>query len=89
MFTYNERERTDYRRFSAVLGAVSGLRLTYAEVTGQDRRGRLDWSGNRKPPNGEGTLFDKHRFATHGLNPNRSSYAHSHSSAHGPLGLST
>ena len=36
VFTYNLRERTDSERFSAVLSAVTGLRLTYAEVTGQD-----------------------------------------------------
>jgi transposase-like protein len=36
VFTYNLRDRTDAERFSAVLGAVTGLRLTYAEVTGQD-----------------------------------------------------
>ena len=35
VFTFNERERTDYERFGAVLGAISGRRLTYAEVTGQ------------------------------------------------------
>ena len=28
-------DRTDYGRFEAVLGAVAGRRLTYAEVTGQ------------------------------------------------------
>ncbi len=36
VFTYNLRDRTDSERFSAVLGAVAGLRLTYAEVIGQD-----------------------------------------------------
>jgi transposase-like protein len=35
VFTYNERDRTDTERFEAVLGAVSGRRLTFAEVTGQ------------------------------------------------------
>ena len=35
VFTYNLRDRTDSERFSAVLGAVAGLRLTYAEATGQ------------------------------------------------------
>jgi transposase-like protein len=34
VFTYNLRDRTDFGRFSAVLGAVSGRRLTYADVTG-------------------------------------------------------
>jgi transposase-like protein len=36
VFTYNLCDRTDFGRFSTVLGAVAGLRLTYAEVTGQD-----------------------------------------------------
>jgi transposase-like protein len=36
VFTYNLRDRTDNERFSSVVGAVTGLRLTYAEVTGQD-----------------------------------------------------
>jgi transposase-like protein len=35
VFTFNERERSDYGRFEAVLRAVSGRRLTYAQVTGQ------------------------------------------------------
>ena len=35
VFTFNLREHTDYGRFEAVLGACSGRRLTYAEVTGQ------------------------------------------------------
>ena len=35
VFTYNLRARSDFGRFSAVLGAVAGRRLTYAEVTGQ------------------------------------------------------
>lgn len=35
VFTFNERDRTDYGRFEAVLAAVAGRRLTYAEVTGQ------------------------------------------------------
>ena len=36
VFTYNLRDRTDLERFSAVLGAVAGRRLTYAEATGRD-----------------------------------------------------
>jgi transposase-like protein len=36
VFTYNLRDTGDFGRFSAVLGAVAGRRLTYAEVTGQD-----------------------------------------------------
>jgi transposase-like protein len=36
VFTYNLRDRTDSERFSSVLGAVAGRRLTYAEVTGAD-----------------------------------------------------
>jgi hypothetical protein len=35
MFTFNERGNTDLGRFSAVLGAVAGRRLSYAEVSGQ------------------------------------------------------
>ena len=35
VFTYNQRDRTDYGRFETVLGAVNGRRLTYAEVTGR------------------------------------------------------
>jgi transposase-like protein len=35
VFTYNLRELDDYGRFSAVLGAVSGRRLTWAELTGK------------------------------------------------------
>jgi len=35
VFTFNERDRTDYGRFEAVLGAVAGRRLTFAEVTGR------------------------------------------------------
>lgn len=35
VFTYNLRGLTDYGRFAAVLAAVSGRRLTYAEVTGR------------------------------------------------------
>jgi transposase-like protein len=34
VFTYNERDLTDLGRFSAVLGAVAGRRLTYAELIG-------------------------------------------------------
>jgi hypothetical protein len=35
LFTYNLRDLSDSRRFEAVLSAVTGRRLTYAEVTGQ------------------------------------------------------
>jgi transposase-like protein len=35
VFTFNLREHTDYGRFEAVLGAVAGRRLTFAEATGQ------------------------------------------------------
>jgi transposase-like protein len=35
VFTFNLRDRTDYGRFEAVLGAVAGRRLTCAQVTGQ------------------------------------------------------
>lgn len=35
VFTFNLRDRTDYARFEAVLGAAAGRRLTYVEVTGQ------------------------------------------------------
>jgi transposase-like protein len=34
VFTYNLRDRTDFGRFEEVLGAVTGRRLTWAEVTG-------------------------------------------------------
>jgi len=34
MFTFNERELTDLGRFTAVLGQVSGRRLTYSRLTG-------------------------------------------------------
>jgi transposase-like protein len=34
VFTFNRRDRTDYGRFEALVGAVNGRRLTYAEVTG-------------------------------------------------------
>jgi transposase-like protein len=34
-FTYNLRDQSDFGRFSAVLQAVSGRRLTYAEATGK------------------------------------------------------
>ncbi len=34
VFTYNLRERDDYSRFEAILRAVTGRRLTWAEVTG-------------------------------------------------------
>src|SRR5258708_6141491 len=36
-FTFNERERDDLGRFVVLLGSVAGRRLTWAEVTGQDR----------------------------------------------------
>jgi transposase-like protein len=36
VFTYNLRDRSDLGRFSAVLRAVSGHRLTYAQTIGQD-----------------------------------------------------
>jgi hypothetical protein len=36
VFTYNLPDSGDFGRFSAVLGAVTRRRLTYAEVTGQD-----------------------------------------------------
>ena len=35
VFTYNKRELSDFGRFSAVLCAVSGRRLTYAALTGK------------------------------------------------------
>ncbi|HEY1834908.1 MAG TPA: IS1595 family transposase [Solirubrobacteraceae bacterium] len=35
VFTYNLRDRDDYGRFSAVLSAVSGRRLTYTELIGK------------------------------------------------------
>lgn len=35
VFTFNERDRTDYGRFDALVGAIAGRRLTYAEVTGE------------------------------------------------------
>ncbi len=34
VFTFNQRKADDFSRFSAVLGAVAGRRLTYAQVTG-------------------------------------------------------
>ena len=34
-FAFNLRDRTDYGRFEAVLRAVAGRRLTFAEVTGR------------------------------------------------------
>ncbi len=34
VFTYNLRERSDYGRFAAVVRAVSGRRVTYADLTG-------------------------------------------------------
>ncbi len=33
VFTFNERDLTDLGRFSAVLGAISDRRLTYAALT--------------------------------------------------------
>ena len=38
LFTYNQRDLTDLGRFAAVLGTVSGRRVTYAELTGQPSR---------------------------------------------------
>jgi transposase-like protein len=35
VFTFNERDRSDYGRFEATLSAVAGRRLTFAEVSGQ------------------------------------------------------
>jgi transposase-like protein len=35
VFTFNLRERSDFGRFEAVLRAIAGRRLTFAEVTGQ------------------------------------------------------
>lgn len=35
VFTFNERDRSDYGRFETVLSAVAGRRLTYAEVSGR------------------------------------------------------
>jgi transposase-like protein len=35
VFTFNLRDRSDYGRFTAVVGHVSGRRLTYSEVTGR------------------------------------------------------
>jgi transposase-like protein len=35
LFTYNLRDRSDYGRFEAVLRAVAGRRMTYAELTGK------------------------------------------------------
>jgi transposase-like protein len=35
VFAFNLRDRTDYGRFQAVLRAVTGRRLTYAELTGR------------------------------------------------------
>jgi len=35
VFTFNERDRSDFGRFEAVLSAAVGRRLTFAEVTGQ------------------------------------------------------
>lgn len=35
IFTYNLRERTDYGRFSMVLSAAEGRRLTFSELTGK------------------------------------------------------
>jgi len=35
VFSYNLRGRSDYGRFTAVLVAAAGRRLTYAEMFGQ------------------------------------------------------
>jgi transposase-like protein len=35
VFTFNERESTDSGRFDTLVGAITGRRLTFAEVTGQ------------------------------------------------------
>jgi transposase-like protein len=35
VFTFNERGRSDYGRFEALVAAVNGRRITYAEVTGR------------------------------------------------------
>jgi len=35
VFTFNMRELTDFGRFTTVLHAVAGRRLTYAELTGR------------------------------------------------------
>jgi len=35
VFTFNQRDRSDFGRFAAVLSAAVGRRLTFAEVTGQ------------------------------------------------------
>lgn len=35
LFAYNRRDMDDYGRFAAVLRAVAGRRLTYAELVGQ------------------------------------------------------
>jgi transposase-like protein len=35
VFTFNLRDRSDYGRFEAVLRAVAGRRMTYAELTGK------------------------------------------------------
>ena len=37
VFRFNERAKNDYGRFEAVLSWVNGLRLTYSELTGNDR----------------------------------------------------
>ncbi len=36
VFTFNNREMNDFARFTAVLGAVSGRRVTYAGLTGKN-----------------------------------------------------
>ena len=38
VFRFNERAQNDYDRFAAVLSWVSGLRLTYSDLTGNDRK---------------------------------------------------
>ena len=35
VFTYNQRDLTDFGRFVAVLGQAAGRRLTYAALTGK------------------------------------------------------
>lgn len=37
MFTFNERNLDDYGRFEIVISAVTGRRLTYAQLTGSAR----------------------------------------------------
>jgi hypothetical protein len=35
VFTYSLRDRDDASRFAAVLGAITGRRLTWAELVGE------------------------------------------------------